>query len=549
MHTIFYFVTILSLLLLTTYPSNGQTLFIPEGETESPNPEDVTQSTSDMSQVTNVNQLTDVQPNDWAFQALQSLVERYGCIAGYPNGTFRGNRAMTRYEFAAGLNACLDRVNELIATATADLVKKEDLVTLQRLQEQFSAELVTIRGRVDALESYAAELEANQFSTTTKLQGQAIISVTAGAFDGNRIIDATGRQITTDPNATVILRAGLDLNTSFSGTDLLKIRLETGSGFFENGRPVGGRDNTAGFLEPFFGSTIDYSINPPTDRDIEISRLHYDFNPIPDLRVSVGPVIRPADYLDYNSYAKLSFLDFGTQAFSGNYILFPVAIPSAGAVVDWKPGQGAFSLRAAYAAVDAFNPSDQGGINGVLPFVELLYPGNFIPPGVGVPATPSGERGLFGDTYQGSVELEYAPSRSFALRLQYSGGEIFDNRFDVIGANFELTLAQKFGIFGRYGYGSYNNTAFGDINPNYWMAGIAMRDLLTRGALAGFAVGQPFIANQIGNSTQTNYELFYNYPFSRNVQVTPSIQLVENAANQGSNGTIIMGTLRTVFSF
>lgn len=41
-----------------------------------------------------------------------------------PSGTFRGNRAMTRFEFAAGVNACLDRVNELIATATADLVKK-----------------------------------------------------------------------------------------------------------------------------------------------------------------------------------------------------------------------------------------------------------------------------------------------------------------------------------------------------------------------------------------------------------------------------------------
>jgi len=42
-----------------------------------------------------------------------------GCIAGYPDGTYRGNRALTRYEFAAGLNACLDRVNELIAAATS----------------------------------------------------------------------------------------------------------------------------------------------------------------------------------------------------------------------------------------------------------------------------------------------------------------------------------------------------------------------------------------------------------------------------------------------
>ncbi|MHC5833280.1 MAG: iron uptake porin, partial [Nostoc sp.] len=92
--------------------------------------------------------------------ALQSLVERYGCIAGYPNQTYRGNRAMTRYEFAAGLNACLERINQLIGTATADLVKKEDLATLQKLREQFAAELATLRGRVDAVEARTAELQA-----------------------------------------------------------------------------------------------------------------------------------------------------------------------------------------------------------------------------------------------------------------------------------------------------------------------------------------------------------------------------------------------------
>ncbi|GAB1544175.1 hypothetical protein NUACC21_68510 [Scytonema sp. NUACC21] len=118
-----------------------------------------------IAQVTSVSQLSDVQPTDWAFQALQSLVERYGCIAGYPNGTYRGNRALTRYEFAAGLNACLDKVNELIATATAELVTKQDLVTLQRLQEEFAAELATLRGRVDVLEARTAELEANQSLT------------------------------------------------------------------------------------------------------------------------------------------------------------------------------------------------------------------------------------------------------------------------------------------------------------------------------------------------------------------------------------------------
>ncbi len=81
-----------------------------------------------------------MQPTDWAFQALQSLVEHYGCIAGYPDGTFQGNRALTRYEFAAGLNACLNRVNELIATATTDIATHNDLATLQKLQTEFVTE-------------------------------------------------------------------------------------------------------------------------------------------------------------------------------------------------------------------------------------------------------------------------------------------------------------------------------------------------------------------------------------------------------------------------
>ena len=64
-------------------------------------------------QVTSITQFSDVYPTDWAYQALANLIERYGCVAGYPNGTFRGNRAMSRYEAAALLNACLDRITEV----------------------------------------------------------------------------------------------------------------------------------------------------------------------------------------------------------------------------------------------------------------------------------------------------------------------------------------------------------------------------------------------------------------------------------------------------
>jgi hypothetical protein len=175
-----------------------------------------------ISQVTSVSQLSDVQPNDWAFQALQSLVERYGCVAGYPNGTFRGNRALSRYEFAAGLNACLDRVNELIATATADLTTKQDLATIQKLQNDFSAELATLKGRVDTVEAKTADLEANQFSTTTKLQGQ-VVAVVSGVVSGDKV----GTNNITNKNTTLGARTRLELVTSFTGKDTLFTRLES----------------------------------------------------------------------------------------------------------------------------------------------------------------------------------------------------------------------------------------------------------------------------------------------------------------------------------
>ncbi|MEB3163391.1 MAG: S-layer homology domain-containing protein, partial [Prochlorothrix sp.] len=43
-----------------------------------------------LGQLRSVNQLSDVRPTDWAYQAVRSLVERYNCVAGYPDGTFRG---------------------------------------------------------------------------------------------------------------------------------------------------------------------------------------------------------------------------------------------------------------------------------------------------------------------------------------------------------------------------------------------------------------------------------------------------------------------------
>ena len=476
-----------------------------------------------------VSKLKDVTPSDWSYEALQLLIERYGIITGYPNNKFKGDRPLTRYEFAVALNKVLKQVEQLIAQQKTSIFSS-DLATLQRLRQEFEAELVTLEGRVDKLEKRTAFLEANQFSTTTKLTTLVVLGATGGGFEGDRIIDVTGEEITTDdPNATLIYRTTLELNTSFNGTDSLVTWLEIGSDGID--------DNTGGFLEPTFGSVLDYSAKPPVE-EFGISRLYYTFSPSDKLNLTFGSTLALTDYIDTNNYINPSFLNFSTLALAQNYILFPIQGLGAGAAVDWNPAKS-ISVKAAYIAASADEPSsdDSSFTPDIFPIGYILYPDG------------ESKGGLFGDPYQGAVEIEFTPIDPFTIRFQYTGGEILGERFDIVGANFEWAISERIAIFGRYGYGSYYNTAFGDINPSYWMAGIAFPDLFASGAVSGVAVVQPFVADEIGNATQTNIEAFYNFPVNDNIRITPLVQVVTNAANQDSNGTIVSGTLRTVFSF
>ncbi|MGB5897775.1 MAG: iron uptake porin, partial [Geitlerinemataceae cyanobacterium] len=251
-----------------------------------------------LAQIPSVSQLSDVQPTDWAFGALQSLIERYGCIAGYPDGTYRGNRALTRYEFAAGLNACLE-------TLTIPVVNTEDLAILERLKDEFTAELATVRGRVDALETRTAELEATQFSTTTKLNGLAFFNVTGATAGGDVRVETsdinaplpirpaarnsvTNRPIVgtaNDPEITFSNVVWLDFNTSFSGKDNLTVQLAAGNGNSPaNAYASAGLYNTFGV--PYTDQTANSDIG---SNDVVIRELAYSFPVGDNVRVAVGP--------------------------------------------------------------------------------------------------------------------------------------------------------------------------------------------------------------------------------------------------------------------
>ncbi len=102
-----------------------------------------------MAQVTSVTQLRDVQPTEWSYQAIANLVSRYGCVAGFPDGTFRPGEPATRAQLAALTNACLDRISEFETAADAQLAAA--------LRAEFAKELGATNARVTALEVAAAQ--------------------------------------------------------------------------------------------------------------------------------------------------------------------------------------------------------------------------------------------------------------------------------------------------------------------------------------------------------------------------------------------------------
>ncbi len=366
-----------------------------------------------MPQVTSVSQLTDVRPTDWAFQALQSLVERYGCIVGYPDRTFRGNRALTRYEFAAGLNACMDRINELIAAATADLAKKEDLLVLQRLQEEFAAELATLRGKVDALEVRTTTLEAQQFSTTTKLTGLLWMNLTGAFPDGDILAERSlaqggnnvnlaptrnpvtlqpSRVLRDKPQPTFGYYTWLTFNTSFTGKDLLITQLASG-----NSRSPANELVSAGFFNSW-GTPITDQTGTLASSVVTVREMSYAF-PVGDkVRVVVGPRVNTYRYFDGNRFTN--FLTGAGSFNASGSTLFSAVDRGSGAVVIWNINPQ-FRFTAGYLAENT----------------EFLNPAIF-----NTSSSPS--NGLFRATNVMSAELAYSPSRNFNLRLLYARSDI-----------------------------------------------------------------------------------------------------------------------------
>ena len=522
---------------------------------------------TDLAQVTRVTDFSDVLPSDWAFQALSGLVENYGCIQGYPDRTFRGQRSITRFEFAAGLNACLDVLATLIGG-----VAMEDLEVIRRLQDEFAVELASLDGRVDLLEAEVAELRSQQFATQTKLRGSAYFNLGTGFTNGAILAeginifaparDGAGqpvvRTIDRDPGTPFGGLTWINMDTSFTGADRLKLQFTAGSG-----SGVGNLYGSAGLFNTF-GVPFTFQGGGLGNYSLFIRELSYQFPLGDSLTVDIGPRINWYGYFDQNRY---TFFGTGANSFnSSGSTLVNSLDRGAGVIAVWDIANW-LDLRVGYLAEN----------------------NEFLP---GTRAASDPTRGLFGGTNTLTGQIGLRPFNNLNLRFLYTrsniepapgtgfiggsfqpiygfaddgfGGPLTNAPADTFVVNFDWTPASWLGLFGRYSYGSTQLTSattgarVGDVNAQAFQFGLAFPDLFKEGALATLSYVIPFdvtggreflISGGGDGGTQQELELSYRYPLTRNIALMPSAYWIMNANNFGSNPDIFIFNLQTQFSF
>ncbi len=539
--------------LAQALPTEGNTSepIAPAGQLDSLDP---MQADDPMGQVTNVTQLSDVSPGEWAYEALRNLVERYGCIAGYPDGTFRGSRALTRYEFAAGLNSCLQQVERLIAASSEGFVVREDLETLQRLVREFETELANLGTRVDDLEGRTAALEDNQFSTTTKLFGQAIFGVQGRSE--NEFDFFLDRFEDDSTNVNVIDNVQLSLFTQFSPRSLLLTGLQAGDG-----------SGTGVFLENYVGLGYEGDNN----NDIQLSDLNYRQLFGNNFALIVGPVgVNPVNV--FRGVNRIESAGAGPLSrFAQRNPIISIGGNGGGVGFDWQLGTR-LSLQGVYSANRTNDPINGG-----------LFGGD-------EGTTTAGAQLVFSPTNTIDLSLQYINSYSPSgqlgtgvgddiLAIQIPNADGFPRApmlTNAFGATLEWRVTSGFTVGG---WGGYTTSDFkggdGTVETFNWMAFLNFPDLLGEGNLAGIYVGQPpkITSSDISDDnggrnipsfvnqgditfseggqpdTATHVEGFFRFQVTDNISITPGVIVIFNPNHNDNNDTITIGAIRTTFNF
>jgi hypothetical protein len=495
-----------------------------------------------LNQVNNVSQLRDVSPTDWSYEALKSLVDRYGCISGFPNQTYRGSQSLSRYEFAAGLNSCLNQIERLIANSGT--VSREDLDTIKRLNQDFKTELTTLSTRTDNLEAQTSSLEDHQFSTTTKFIGEAVFSI-GQVFTGE---SANGQEL--DSEVVFGNRSRLAFNTSFTGKDLLLTQF------------------TAGNFPSFAGVTGtsegDLGLIADNDNNLKLLVALYSF-PIGD-RTTV--VVEGAGGIAFDFADTINPLDFYNDSASGSISAFGVRNPIynqvAGAGIGVRSQlSDSFELSAGYLAPSASNPEQANGLfNGAYAALGqvVFKPGDRFK--LGLTYVNAYNQG---DTFTGS---NLANFNSFTANQIGETVPISSNSY---GIETSFSVSDRFIISGWGGYtnnrvrdsvigNNGQSVSSGEQDIWNWAVTLAFPDLLREGNLGGIVVGmEPKVTSSniditgvpenTNSDTSLHIEGFYQYQLTDNIAVTPGVVWITAPDHKSTNNDVVIGTLRTTFTF
>ena len=492
-----------------------------------------------LSQITNVSELRDIQPNDWAYEALKSLVERYGCIVGYPDRTFRGDRALSRWEFAAGLNACLNTMERLLQENVA--VVRTDLDKLKRLTEEFSQELAALGVRVDNLEQRTAFLEDHVFSTTTKLEGEVVLGL-AGIAAGEK----NGGE--TDSRNTVLgYRTRLRLATSFTGKDELYIRLATG--------------NMPTFEEESGTFQSNLGFSQPDDNQLLMEVLRYEF-PLTD-NIQTWILGAGGAFDDFTNTLNVLDGDGAFGAFTAFGTRNPIYYSADGSGIGFQGNLGDFQWSLGYLTMEGNSPNqDQGLFNG--PYGAIAQLGYNPSENFGVALTyVNGYNNL--DTETGSLKS------NFQYFAETNLGESVRTANNSYGLEFSWKVTDGFVLGGWGGFtksSTLNPIALseeeilprGTLDIWNWAVTLAFPDAFQEGNLAGIIVGmQPWVTNSTvaiadgfsakDSNTSMHLEAFYQYAINNNIFITPGILLITSPNNDDRNSPLVIGTIRTTFTF
>ena len=486
-------------------------------------------------------ELTDVDPDDWAYEALESLLNRYNIPLGFPDGTYRGDRPLTRYELAAVMIPVLDQLTESFYSGDRTLVQRSDIAIIEQLQNDFRRILAESRKRLIALDSRTRTLEEQVFSPTTMLSGEGILALTDQG--GDRTATQTTGQY----------RVWLDFATHFSERDALHTRL-----LLSDGDALGRAENQTsrgGVMDTAEGTLIQNSRGNTQDQ-VQLDWLNYsrtlgDRSDTINLYLSAKGGTH-SHYVDPISPFGNGFRGDGAISVFGQTSPIYTIGGGAGLGGEWALDRaGTVRLAAGYLADQA--------------------------------ATAEG--GLFNQDYAALGQLTLQPSSTMQVGLTYvhgyhsPGNAIFDAGLEEAIAGTGIAnsthslldtpaITHSYGIqttvelnnrLSLYGFGGYTDVNFigqGDGDLWFYGMGVGIENWLIPQTSGGLIIGsEPYLAGfnhaslDAGNDTPLHVEAFYTLRLSDQVSISPGLLWLTAPNQDRNNSDRVIATLRTTFKF